>query len=125
MINKDIREKAFAYQISGIQTDQKSIVVNFISSWQKIRKYSALEFAELVYNKSPELKIFKDKIVILGISDIQIAPTIKTPFDDQLPGMALHFFALDNILNSRDYRDDYYLILVDSFTTPAFRFYFL
>ena len=89
--------------------NQKSIVVNFISSWQKIRKYSALEFAELVYNKSPELNNFKDKIVILGISDIQIAPTIKTPFDDQLPGMALHLFALDNILNSRDFRDDYYL----------------
>jgi transcriptional regulator with PAS, ATPase and Fis domain/CHASE2 domain-containing sensor protein len=110
LINKDIQEKAFAYQISGIQTEQKSIVVNFISSWQKIRKYSALEFAELVYNKSPELNNFKDKIVILGISDIQIAPTIKTPFDDHLPGMALHFFALDNILNSRDFRGVYYLI---------------
>ena len=111
IINKDIREKAFAYQISGIQTDQKSIVVNFVSSWQKIRKYSALELAELVYNKSPELNNFKDKIAILGISDIQIAPTIKTPFDDQLPGMALHLFALDSILNSRDFRDDYYLFL--------------
>ncbi|MCW9065430.1 MAG: sigma 54-interacting transcriptional regulator, partial [Ignavibacteriaceae bacterium] len=109
IINKDLVEKAFAYQISGIQTEQRSIIVNFISSWENIRKYSALEFADLVYNQSSELMNFKDKIVILGISDTQIAPTIKTPFDDQLPGMALHFFALDNLLNSRDFRDDYYL----------------
>jgi transcriptional regulator with PAS, ATPase and Fis domain/CHASE2 domain-containing sensor protein len=109
IINKDLVEKAFAYQISGIQTEQKSIIVNFISAWENIRKYSALEFADLVYNQSSELMNFKDKIVILGISDTQIAPTIKTPFDDQLPGMALHFFALDNLLVSRDFRDDYYL----------------
>jgi transcriptional regulator with GAF, ATPase, and Fis domain len=110
IINKDIKEKAFAFQISEVQTEKRSIVVNFTSSWQKIQKYSALEFAELVYNHNPELNNFKDKIVLLGISDIQIAPTINTPFDDQLPGIALHFFAIDNLLNSRDFHTDYYLL---------------
>ncbi len=110
IINNDIIEKAFAYEISEIQTKQQSIIVNFISSWQSIRKYSALEFAELVYNDSPELNNFKDKIILLGISDNQIAPTIKTPFDEQLPGVALHYFALENLLNSRDYQNDYYLL---------------
>ena len=109
IINKDIQEKAFAFQISGVQSEQKYILVNFISSWGKINKFSALEFAELVYNQSPKLNIFKDKIVLLGISDTQIAPTIKTPFDDQLPGIGLHFFAIDNLLNSRNFQDNYYL----------------
>ncbi len=109
IINNDILEKAFAFRISGVQTEQKYILVNFISSWEKIRKFSALEFAELVYNQNPELNIFKNKIVLLGISDTQIAATIKSPFDNQLPGIALHFFAIDNLLNSRDFHDNYYL----------------
>ena len=125
IVNKDLREKAFALQISEIKTKQNSIILNFISSWQKIQKYSAIEFAELVYNQSPELSNFKDKIVLLGISDIQISPTIKTPFDDQLPGVALHFFAIDNLLNARDFHDDYYLfsLILSPLLIVAFIFY--
>ena len=102
LIQSNITEKAFALQLSGKELEKKSVIVNFISSWQKIEKYSALEFAELVYSKSSELMRFKDKIVIIGISDLQIASAIQTPFDEQVPGVALHAFALDNILNSRD-----------------------
>lgn len=124
IINKDIQEKAFVYQISGVELGKNSLIVNFISSWQNIRKYSALDFAELVYNQSSELNNFKDKIVLLGISDIQIAPTIKSPFDDQLPGIGLHFFALDNLLNSRDFQDNYYLISQIIFPLLIFGFIF-
>ena len=110
--HKELSEKAFAYQISEIQTEESFIEVNFISSWQSIRKYSALEFAGLVFNQSPILNVFKDKIVLIGISDPQISPTIVTPFDNQLPGVGLHFFAIDNLFNSRSINDSYYLISI-------------
>ncbi len=112
LIDNDIREKAFAYQISELELQQKYIIVNFISSWQKFRKYSALEFAGLVYNHSPELNNFKNKIVLIGISDPQIATTIQTPFDDKMPGIGLHAFAIDNLLNFRDYIDNEYWLSI-------------
>jgi len=125
LINKKIQEKAFAYQISGIQSEKEYIIVNFFSSWEEIPKYSALEFAELVYNQSPDLNKFKNKIVLIGISDTQIAPTIRTPFDEQLPGMALHYFAIDNLLNSRSIDNTYYFISIIFFSLLVIGFIFL
>lgn len=106
----EVYEKAFSLQLSGKQLDQKSIIVNFVSSWNSFKKYSALDFAELVYSQSNELKLFKNKIIIIGISDPQIASAIQTPFDEQMPGVALHAFALDNILNSRDVDNRFYVL---------------
>lgn len=125
LINNNIHEKAFAYQISGITSDKEYLVVNLFSSWEKIPKYSALKFAELVYNQSPELSNFKNKIVLIGISDTQIAPTIQTPFDEQLPGMALHYFAIDNLLNSRSINDNYYLASIIIFSLLVIGFIIL
>jgi transcriptional regulator with GAF, ATPase, and Fis domain/CHASE2 domain-containing sensor protein len=110
LIQNEINEKAFSLQLSGKEFKKKSVIVNFISSWQKIKKYSALEFAELVYSKSSELNRFENKIVIIGISDAQIASTIQTPFDEQMPGVALHAFALENILNSRYINEKFYFL---------------
>lgn len=106
----EVYEKAFSLQLSGKQLDQKSVIVNFVSSWNSFKKYSALDFAELVYSQSNELKLFKNKIIIIGISDPQIASAIQTPFDEQMPGVALHAFALDNILNSRDVDNRFYVL---------------
>ncbi|HSW56244.1 MAG TPA: sigma 54-interacting transcriptional regulator [Ignavibacteriaceae bacterium] len=108
LIQNEISEKAFSLQLSGKEFKKNSAIVNFISSWQKIKKYSALEFAELVYSQSNELKQFENKIVIIGISDPQIASGIQTPFDEQMPGVALHAFALDNIINSREIDGRFY-----------------
>ena len=106
----EVYDKAFSLQLSGKQLDQKSVIVNFVSSWNSFKKYSALDFAELVYSQSNELKLFKNKIIIIGISDPQIASAIQTPFDEQMPGVALHAFALDNILNSRDVDNRFYVL---------------
>jgi transcriptional regulator with GAF, ATPase, and Fis domain len=106
----EIDEKAFSLQLSEMESANKSVIVNFISSWQKIKKYSALEFAELVYSQSNELKRFENKIIIIGISDPQITSAIQTPFDEQMPGVALHAFALDNIINSREVDGRFYIV---------------
>ncbi len=99
--NYSITEKAFALQLSDMPVNEKFLLVNFISSWDRIQKYTALQFAELVYQQSEELKKFENKVVIIGVSDPQIAQSFQTPFDDDMPGLALHAFALDNLLKFR------------------------
>lgn len=123
--NNEIKEKAFAYQIAATETNEAEININFISKWIEFKNYSALEFANLVFRNSNELKGFKDKIVIIGISDPQIAPTINAPFDDQMPGIGLHAFALDNIQNSRGVNTNYYILsfIVISLLVIAFVIY--
>ncbi len=66
-----------------------------------------IDFFNLVNKKGPELNSFKNKIVIIGITDPQIASVLITNFDDDLPGLGLHAFALDNILNNRSINFNY------------------
>lgn len=106
--NDGIKEKAFSLQLTDKEPEQTSILVNFVSSWEKIKKYSALEFTKMVFNKTDKLKNFKDKVVIIGVSDNQIAPTFQTQFDYKMPGIAFHAFALDNIVKSRTLNADLY-----------------
>ncbi len=110
VINQAITEEAFSTKLSGVKHPVKSILVNFHSSWKQFRNYSLIEYFDLVNNESYLLKSLKDKIVIIGISDPQFASTIKTSFDEQLPGIALHAFSLDNLLNSRWLVTSYYLL---------------
>jgi transcriptional regulator with GAF, ATPase, and Fis domain/CHASE2 domain-containing sensor protein len=124
LLNDGINEKAFSLQISGVETTKKYLIVNFVSSWKKLKNYSAVEFAELFYKQSSELNKFRNKIVIIGISDSQIAPTFQTPFDAQMPGFALHAFALDNIFNSRDFNDKYYFLSLIIFPLLVIGFVF-
>ncbi|MGQ9799416.1 MAG: sigma 54-interacting transcriptional regulator [Ignavibacterium sp.] len=99
-------EKAFAVQLTNSQPKHKKLIVNIVSSWEKIKSYSLLEFFEKVSQNDDELKIFKDKIVIIGITDNQLSPQFSSAFDNELPGVALHAFAVDNLLNNRYYRDN-------------------
>jgi DNA-binding NtrC family response regulator/CHASE2 domain-containing sensor protein len=108
--NRGDFEKAFSYQLLGKESEEKSALLNFTSSWKIFSNYTLLEYFELVQNNSKELKNLKDKIVIIGISDPQIASTLKTVYDEQLPGVALHAFALDNLMNLRWLRTDIYFI---------------
>ena len=91
--NRGELEKSFSYQLFGKNVDVNPIPVNFFSSWNKFKHFSLLEFFNLVQDNDSQLKTFKDKIVLIGISDPQIASTIQTAFDEQLPGVALHAFA--------------------------------
>ena len=98
----DKTERAFAFQLSGFSDLNKQIIkINFISSWKDFTSYSMSDFFNLLNKKSPELNNLKNKIVIIGITDPQIASVLTTNFDDDLPGLGLHAFALDNIINKR------------------------
>jgi transcriptional regulator with GAF, ATPase, and Fis domain len=108
--NRGEFEKAFSYQLLGKGREERSTLINFRSSWEEFKNYSLLEYFELVKNNSSELNYLEDKIVIIGISDPQIASTIKTIYDELLPGVALHAFALDNMRNLSWLKTDIYFI---------------
>lgn len=103
-------EKAFAIKITGKEPKNKRLIINFVSSWNKFKSYSLIEFFELVNQSDEAENIFKNKIVLVGVTDNQIAPQFSTAFDNELPGLALHAFAVDNLLNERYFREDLKLI---------------
>jgi len=139
LINRDLKEKAFSLNLAGIEENYPSkIRINFLASWKKYKTYSLLEFFDLIRIDDNELNILKDKIILIGISDPQISSTFQTNYDPDLPGVALHAFALDNLLNSRYYDDKYYILSAFLFSiillllifllqnqTRKFRLYFL
>jgi DNA-binding NtrC family response regulator/CHASE2 domain-containing sensor protein len=139
LINRDLKEKAFSLNLAGIEENYPSkIRINFLASWKKFKTYSLLEFFDLIRIDDIELNILKDKIILIGISDPQISSTFQTNYDPDLPGVALHAFALDNLLNSRYYDDSYYSLSAVLFSvfilllifflrnqTRKFRLYFL
>ena len=109
ILNQNKIEKAFCLSLLSEQTDYPNkIKVNFISSWNKFTNYSVVEFIQMLQSNSEMLLRLRDKIILIGISDPQLAASFTTTFDDQLPGVALHAFALDNLLNKRYIIDSYY-----------------
>jgi DNA-binding NtrC family response regulator/CHASE2 domain-containing sensor protein len=107
--NGELIEKAFSSQLIDNKIIYDDIIkINFISSWQKFRKYSLIEFMQMAQSGDRELKSLKDKIIIIGVSDPLLAANITTRFDDNIPGVALHAFALDNLLNERWFNNKFY-----------------
>ncbi|MBK7629985.1 MAG: sigma 54-interacting transcriptional regulator [Ignavibacteriales bacterium] len=109
ILNQNKIEKAFCLSLLSEQTEYPNkIKVNFISSWNKFTNYSLVEFIQMLQSNSEMLLRLRDKIILIGISDPQLAASFTTTFDEQLPGVALHAFALDNLLNKRYIIDSYY-----------------
>ena len=90
--------KSFSAQLSSVSNLPEVTEINFSMSWQKITNYSLLEFFEMVESNNPELNKFKNKIIIIGVSDPLIAKSITTGFDEELPGVGLHAIAVNNLL---------------------------
>ncbi len=106
-------EKSFSLSLSDSQNNyHEKIKVNFISSWEKFKRYSLIQFFQLAQSRNEELLKLENKIVLIGISDPQLSLALETNFDEKLPGVALHAFALDNLLNSRYVNNDYYFLSI-------------
>ena len=101
-------EKAFSFVIAGTKPNESEIELNLHSSWRNFKNYSLLEYFDLFQNNKDSLQFLKDKIIVIGISDIQLASSVSSAFDKQVPGVALHAFAVDNILNDRWFCSSYY-----------------
>jgi DNA-binding NtrC family response regulator len=112
-IEKDNEKvNSFSAELAGddfYSTAPSKIEVNFTSSWKKFRQYSLLEFYQLVIAKSDKLKNFENKRILIGITDPQIAGHLISPFDDPIPGLAVHAFAMENLLNKSYLRNNWLL----------------
>src|SRR3990170_1088294 len=105
-------EKAFSYQLLGDSYKSiypSTIDVNFVSSWKRFKNYSLLEYFDLVQNESEVLNQLRNKIVIIGVSDLQVTQSMETSFDETTPAFTMHAFALDNLIHKRFFRDDFKL----------------
>ncbi len=94
-------EFSFVSILSG-KIFSEPIKVNFTSNWKKFQNYSLLEFFGMIENNDNKLNRFKDKIVLIGVSDPLISKTLNANFNSNLPGLGLHAFALSNLLNKEN-----------------------
>ncbi len=102
----DTFEKSFSVALYDSIPPVNSFEVNFISSWKEFRNYSFLDFFNKALRNNLSSQNFKNKIVLIGLSDTQIASTFKSFYEDEIPGIALHAFALDNLMNDRFLKQD-------------------
>ena len=102
----DTFEKSFSVALYDSIPSVNSFEVNFISSWKKFRNYSFLDFFNKALRKNLSTQNFKEKIVLIGLSDTQIASSFNSYYEDEIPGIALHAFALDNLMNDRFLKQD-------------------
>jgi transcriptional regulator with GAF, ATPase, and Fis domain/CHASE2 domain-containing sensor protein len=100
-------EKAFSLQISGEDISVTNIEVNVMSSWMKFKNYSLLEYFDLLQKNKDSLIFLEDKIVLIGTNDSQLSTFVASAFDDKVPGVAFHAFAVDNIINNRWLNNNY------------------
>lgn len=103
-----VSEKALSLSLFNEKLTVPDIKINFVSGWSKFSNYSFIEFMQMVQENNSRLKLFEDKIVLIGISDKQLSSGISTIFDENIPGAALHAFALDNLINDRYTQKDFY-----------------
>jgi len=94
-------EKAFSLQLANKNLFRKDIEVNLLSPWKKFKNYSLIQFFHLYRNQKESLRFLENKIVLIGTSDPQLALSVPSSFDKVVSGVALHAFAVDNILNGR------------------------
>lgn len=119
--NRISKENAFSLSlIDEKKSFPKKIRINFISQRSKFKNYSLVKFFQLVQENDRKLLGLKDKIVLIGISDPQLSSVFETDFDEQIPGVALHAFALDNLLKERFINDSYYHWSIYAFMFIAF-----
>ena len=64
----------------------------------------------MLQNNDPLLNQFKNKTILIGVSDPQLSSSINTIYDDKMPGVALHAFVIDNLLNGRYFNTSYYFL---------------
>lgn len=133
---KDKSEEAFSIKLlktTGKNFNKNEIHLNCFTSWDEFKKMSLLDFFQKVNDDDPSLFKLKDKIILISVTDPNYSPQLKSLFDDEMPGIALHAFAIDNMLNDRTIITDYnivfnivflLLIFITLFVSKRFNSYF-
>ncbi len=101
----NVEVKSFSHALAN-NLNYGRLKLNFYSSFSKFRSYSLLDFFTASDNDKEIKTAFKNKIVLIGVTDPTIGKSISTPFDERLAGIGLHAFAVSNIIynNGLNYR---------------------
>jgi DNA-binding NtrC family response regulator/CHASE2 domain-containing sensor protein len=102
----DTYEKTFSFALLDSLPSIKLLKVNFISSWKKFGNISFLQFLNKALKGNLTELHLRDKIVLIGLSDTQFASSFNSFYENEIPGIAMHAFALDNLLNARYLKQD-------------------
>jgi len=97
---KNIRPAASGLQLKHIYiptVGHHQMLVDFNGQEINIEKYSAVDVLE---GRIPE-KLFRGKIVLLGITAEEFTPAYKTPGQDQASGIEIVASAVENIINRK------------------------
>lgn len=97
---KNIRPAASGLQLKHIYiptVGHHQMLVDFNGQEINIEKYSAVDVLE---GRIPE-KLFRGKIVLLGITAEEFTPAYKTPGQDQASGIEIVAGAVENIINRK------------------------
>ncbi len=103
--------KVFSF-VHSLMDDKTSseLKVNCYSTFDSFKNYSILEFFSAFENNTSTKETFKNKIVLIGVTDPTIGKSLSTSFNKPLAGIGLHAFALDNLLSGRGLNANYFYI---------------
>lgn len=97
----DSMETAFSLNlvIDSVKNFNRLIQPNFFNTWTAYENYSLLNILSK-FTKDEFIKNqWRDKVVLIGVSENTLAKSVKTFYDEELPGIGMHAFTVDNILN--------------------------
>ncbi len=98
---KSVSEPSFSLALSGKKNiEAAETKLNILSGWKKFKHYSLIEFFNLFGSEAGSVKKLSGNNYYC-VSDGCSQKIFLSAFDERLSGVAIHAFALDNLLNNR------------------------
>lgn len=85
-------------RLADTQFIKNTLRVSYPKNIQRVSAYKVLN-GELVKD------FFKGKLVIVGVTEMGLFDMRSTPVDSTMPGVLMHAFALNDMLNDSDYQE--------------------
>jgi DNA-binding NtrC family response regulator/CHASE2 domain-containing sensor protein len=101
---------------------ERKLVVNMRGSWKSFRQFGLIEFLRLAEQEDARLDALEGKIVLTGVVAPDVATSMPGTFDESVPGLALHAFALDNLLADEGLNDSWTAVSRPLFALLALAF---
>ncbi|MCC6549359.1 MAG: sigma 54-interacting transcriptional regulator [Ignavibacteriaceae bacterium] len=101
LVSGNILIPSFSSAVTGEPGEEELLTVNFFNSFSSFRQISLLEFFRLDTTSPDSLAFLKDKVVLTGVTDEKFTAKIHSWREGDIPGIALHAFAADNLLSGQ------------------------
>lgn len=102
---------AFSVTATGNQFAETDVRVNFTHPFSSFTQFSLIDFFRIDTNTPDSLLFLKDKIILIGVTDEKYSQKINSHLEGVIPGLGLHAFAVENILDQSGWNNSYYYLL--------------